>query len=259
MDVSVPGSSPLPSELATWHELECGRYRADLPLWRALARESLSSGATEPILDVGAGTGRVALELARAGHAVTAVEPATELADVLEERRQGLPVTVLRGDARKLSAGLGSHRLAIVAMQTIQLFGGRTGRARFLSAVRPLLTAGGVLACAIIERLDPFDVARGDAAPPPDSGRVGGLLYTSQPVRVRSGRRSTVIERERSVDSAARPAGTGAPSLHADVIDLLSAEQLEREGRQAGFEPMRRRAVPATAEHVGSVVVMLGA
>ena len=53
-----------------WHDLECGGYREDLPLWRALADR-----AGGPVLDVGAGTGRVALDLARAGHEVDRARP----------------------------------------------------------------------------------------------------------------------------------------------------------------------------------------
>ena len=49
-----------------WHDIECGGYAADLPLWRELA-----AAEAGPVLDVGAGAGRVALELARHGHAVT--------------------------------------------------------------------------------------------------------------------------------------------------------------------------------------------
>ena len=37
-----------------WHDLECGRYAQDLPLWRELASE-----ARGPVLDLGAGSGRV--------------------------------------------------------------------------------------------------------------------------------------------------------------------------------------------------------
>ena len=42
-----------------WHDVECGRYDADLPLWHELAAQ-----ADHGVLDVGAGTGRVALKLA---------------------------------------------------------------------------------------------------------------------------------------------------------------------------------------------------
>ena len=54
---------------AIWHDLECGAYAEDLPLWRSLA-----STYGDPVLDVGAGTGRVALDLARRGHRVTALD-----------------------------------------------------------------------------------------------------------------------------------------------------------------------------------------
>jgi hypothetical protein len=56
---------PRGSTEVVWHDLECGAYRADLPLWRELAARARFGS---PILDVGAGTGRVALDLARAGH-----------------------------------------------------------------------------------------------------------------------------------------------------------------------------------------------
>ena len=39
-------------ELVVWHDLECGGYDADLPLWRELAAD-----ADGPVLDLGAGTG----------------------------------------------------------------------------------------------------------------------------------------------------------------------------------------------------------
>jgi hypothetical protein len=38
---------------AAWHDLECGAYAEDLPLWRMLA-----GTVGGPVLDVGAGTGR---------------------------------------------------------------------------------------------------------------------------------------------------------------------------------------------------------
>ena len=65
-----------------WHDLECGRYAEDLPLWRSLASEY-----GDPVLDVGAGTGRVTIELARAGHRVTALDIDARAAD--DARRTG--------------------------------------------------------------------------------------------------------------------------------------------------------------------------
>ena len=62
-----------------WHDIECGAYAEDLPLWRSLAAEY-----GDPVLDVGAGTGRVALDLARAGYRVTALDRDPELLAALE-------------------------------------------------------------------------------------------------------------------------------------------------------------------------------
>jgi len=52
------------SAAVIWHDVECGGYEGDLALWRELA------AAGGPILDLGCGTGRVALDLARRGHRV---------------------------------------------------------------------------------------------------------------------------------------------------------------------------------------------
>ncbi|MFM9139047.1 MAG: hypothetical protein ACKOTH_00540, partial [Solirubrobacterales bacterium] len=55
------------SAAAIWHEVECGGYEADMALW-----ERLAARFPGPILDVGSGTGRVALRLATAGASVVA-------------------------------------------------------------------------------------------------------------------------------------------------------------------------------------------
>ena len=54
---------------AIWHDVECGAYDADLPLWEELADE-----AGGPVLDLGCGTGRVALHLSRRGHRVLGLD-----------------------------------------------------------------------------------------------------------------------------------------------------------------------------------------
>ena len=57
------------SPLVVWHDVECGQYSADLALW-----DELAAREPGPILDVGAGTGRVSLVLAALGHDVTALD-----------------------------------------------------------------------------------------------------------------------------------------------------------------------------------------
>jgi SAM-dependent methyltransferase len=240
-----------------WHELECGFYRADLPLWRELAgREG------GPILDIGAGTGRVSLVLAEAGHEVVAVDVDENLLGALAARAPAVNVQTVCADARALALGRRDFALCIVPMQTIQLLGGRLGRLAFLRAARAHLRRGGVLACAIAAALEPFDCARGDAAPVPDSMRVGDVLYVSRPTRVQVRRDGVLIERERLLVALADGPSAGPREVvERSVIELdrLSPAQLRREASEVGLRPEPTRQIPASDEHTGSAVVMLRA
>lgn len=64
----------------------------------------LAPVAGRRILDVGTGTGRAAIALAKRGAVVTGVDASAEMLDVAERRarEQGLPVTFVRGDAHRL-------------------------------------------------------------------------------------------------------------------------------------------------------------
>src|SRR4029450_251215 len=98
-----------------------------------------------PVLDVGAGTGRVAIDLARRGHEVVALDRDAALLDALCARAPGLAVTAAPADARDFDLGR-RFPLILVPMQTVQLLGGPAGRARFLERVGGALGAGGLLA-----------------------------------------------------------------------------------------------------------------
>jgi 2-polyprenyl-3-methyl-5-hydroxy-6-metoxy-1,4-benzoquinol methylase len=117
--------------IVIWHDVECGGYREDLPLWRALAAETGG-----PVLDVGAGTGRVTLELAAAGVEVVALDLEPELLEALTARaaRQARSVETLAADARSFDAGAGRFASVIVPMQTLQLLPDAAARAEFFAA-----------------------------------------------------------------------------------------------------------------------------
>src|SRR5687767_12062391 len=97
-----------------WHDLECSAYEEDLPLWRELAGE-----AGGPVLDVGAGTGRVSLDLATHGIAVVALDADRALLEALERRAAGLPVKTVVADARDFDLGR-RFPLVLAPMQTLQ-------------------------------------------------------------------------------------------------------------------------------------------
>ena len=229
-----------------WHDVECGSYSADLPLWRELA-----TAAHGPVLDVGAGTGRVARDLAACGADVHALDTDAELLAALRERAPGIPVHV--ADARDFDL---PHRFALVIapMQTVQLLGGPAERERFLRCVRRHLLPRGLLAAALANVLDDFE--EGEAVVAPDMREVGGVVYASRPTAVRKDGDGFVLERLRErVDRA------GARTVERNRIRLtrVTAERLAAEAAALGYVPEQPVTIAATDDHVGSVVAMLRA
>jgi SAM-dependent methyltransferase len=234
---------------AIWHDLECGGYGADLPLWRSLADQQ-----GDPVLDIGAGTGRTSLDLARHGRIVTALDQDPELIAKLALRAHGLKVTTVVADARQFA--LGRHfALCIVPMQTIQLLGGSQARASFLRCARAHLRAGAILAVALVVELEVFAVPDDSPLPLPDICERDGIIYSSQPTAVRAAGDGFILERRRETVTP-----DGKLSMARDTIrlDRLSAEQLETEAGTAGLSPAGRTSIPATRDYAGSTVVMLG-
>ena len=157
-----------------WHDVECGTYEIDLPVWGELAAD-----APDGVLDVGAGTGRVAIPLARAGHQVTALDIDEVLLAELTRRAGGLAIETVVADAADFALPE-PVSLIIVPMQTIQLLPERSG---FFASARRSLTPGGRVAIAIATGLEAFD--GGEALPYPDLGEAGGFRFVSQPVAIR--------------------------------------------------------------------------
>ena len=238
--------------LILWHDIECGSYTADLTLWRELA-----AAEGGPILDVGAGTGRVALDLASRGYELVALDREPVLLAALSERARarGLSIRVVCADAASFSLGAGAFALIIVPMQTVQLLPDAGTRGGFLSSARRHLSPGGRLAIALAPGVEPFEPGLA-ALPEPDVAELADSRFVSQPTGVRVGSGFLELERRRETLAA-----DGARACELDVIRLadISPEELEDEARQAGFAAEARRAIPETDRHVGSEVVMLRA
>jgi SAM-dependent methyltransferase len=229
-----------------WHDLECSAYREDLPLWRELAGE-----AGGPVLDVGAGTGRVSLDLATHGIAVVALDADAPLLEALEHRAAGLPVETVVADARDFDLGR-RFPLVLVPMQTVQLLGGRSGRAKFLRRALDHLQPGGLLAVAVADAMDCFDEEH-PLSPPPAVRDIVDVRYASRLLAVVEDGGRAAMHWRREI------AGPGESYACRDftlTLDRVSADDVAEEAATVGFDGEPHRFVPETEQYLGSTVVL---
>jgi 2-polyprenyl-6-methoxyphenol hydroxylase-like FAD-dependent oxidoreductase len=196
----------------------------------------------------------VTLALAREGHAVTALDRDPRLLDELARRAEDLPVRTALADARSFRLDQ-QFSLIIAPMQTIQLLGGADGRGSFLRRAAAHLRDRGLLAIALTEDFDLYSPETGAPPLPADTLRLTGTTYLSRPIAVREEGGKIVLERRREVLGAGGERETSDDLVR---LDRLTTSQLQREARACGLLPAGLETIPETADHVGSVVVMLG-
>lgn len=244
---------------AIWHDVECGSYAADLPLWEELAERS---GGT--VLELGCGTGRVALHLARRGHQVVGLDRDPALIATLAQRasdsgHSGVGqksealadlVELLLADARafKLKSPVS---LVLAPTHLLQLLAGPAARAECLRCIAAALRPGGLLAASILEAMP-----EPDGAPPPlpDVREVDGWVYSSLAVEAAIGPGEIIVRRLRQTVS---PEGSLSEEPNEVRIATFTTEVLESEAAAHGLVPAGRHEIPATDLHVGSLVALL--
>jgi SAM-dependent methyltransferase len=228
----------------TWHDVEHGSYVADLPLWRQLA-----AATGGPLLDLGSGTGRVAVDLAGQGHDVVALDSEPELLAELSERAAS--VTTVHADARGFSLDA-KFALILAPMQLVQILGGHEGRVAMLQSVHAHLSPGGLFAAALS---DPNDAVPEELVPPPlpDIIERDGWVFSSQPLSMYEQDGRVVIERRRQ---AVSPAGELREEEARIELDVVTLDELEAEAAAAGLRPVARKTIPETLDHIGSTVVI---
>lgn len=244
--VEVPaGGDPI-----VWHDAENGAFAADLGLFERLASEHPGG-----IADLGAGTGRVALPLAAAGHPVTAVDSdATLLAALADRARErGLDVATACCDV----VGLDLDRrfpLVLAPMQLLHIVGGQSGRRRALAGVRSHLEPGGRFCAVVLE--EPLPVGTGRPEPLPDVREVGGWTHSSLPVEVRIAEDgiSMVLSRQ-----LVAPDGTLSETRHEIALDRFSLADLDRDAEAAGLWIVGCERLPSTIEYEDSIAVFMEA
>jgi predicted O-methyltransferase YrrM len=247
-------SAPPHADAAIWQEVEFGAYSADLPLWIELAE-----AASGPVLELGAGAGRVSLALADRGLPVTALERDPELADELVRRaeRADTPVEVLVADLAspadlKLPA---EPALVIGPLHLIQMLDG-SHRPALLGRLRDLVSPGAILAMTLVDESSLLSTGTAASQILPDMREIDGWVYSSEPLWVQVGDDVLTVRRIRERVS---PEGRIDRTVHDEVLHRLSPERLELEAEEAELAAADRRIVGAGPNEADSIVVLLEA
>ncbi len=133
-----------PSDPSRWvfnRLAEDYRARPGYPAVLAERLLALAGGPGTRVADLGAGTGQLAIPLARLGARVTAVEPARAMLDVLERDAAGLSVSVVHAAAEATGLPAGTFDLVLLADAAQWVNPERAGR-----EVARLLAPAGALA-----------------------------------------------------------------------------------------------------------------
>ncbi|HEU4979741.1 MAG TPA: class I SAM-dependent methyltransferase, partial [Solirubrobacterales bacterium] len=176
MTMAPPGIN----EAALWQEVEFGAYGADLPIWIKLADETGG-----PVLELGAGAGRIALRLAGHGHGVIALERDPDLVAALERsaERGGTSIHVMSVDLSLPSEIDTPLRpaLAIGPLHVIQLIDPST-RGALLARLGELIGPGGRVALTVVDEESMMSAHPSSTRILPDRRELDGWVYSSEPL-----------------------------------------------------------------------------
>jgi len=129
---------------ARFYDLDTQEHDADLPFWINLARRTGG-----PILEIGAGTGRVLIPLAEAGFSVVGVDSSPSMLAVAREKistaKLSKKISLVEADARDLQLNR-RFPLAFVALNTFGHFSEPGEPERVLERLRAHLAPGALLA-----------------------------------------------------------------------------------------------------------------
>lgn len=138
------------ADIVAWYDVEHDQVTADLECYQELLGTHVSQRAA--VLEIGSGTGRIAVALAAAGYTVTGIEPSVAMRAGSAKRLAGLPERVARrvkfvpGTATKL--GLASSELFDAALFGLNTFAHLTTlgeRQQALAALTAHLRPGSIV------------------------------------------------------------------------------------------------------------------
>jgi SAM-dependent methyltransferase len=222
-------------EYAPFYDWENARTlgRRDVAFWRTLARQ-----AGGPALELGCGTGRIALPLGRAGAVVVGIDRSAAMLARARRRvrraRLDARVRLVRGDIRHLPfAGAGqAFPLVMAPYGVLQSLLREADLAATLSAVHRVLEPGGTFGLELVADLPSWREYRRRISLTGWRRRPGGAHLTLvETVRQDHARRLTIFDQE-FTERRGRDRRTHTFSL---AFRTLSVPQMVRRLEKAGF------------------------
>lgn len=224
--------------LARLYDLDLAEDPGDLDLYLALAARTRL-----PILELAAGTGRLAIPLAAAGHEVTAVDIDPAMLARARDRLEREPpavrrrISLVEGDARDLLLPDGPvFGLAFIALNSLMLVGGRADQLAVVRTLARSLAPGGVVAIDIWLP-DADDLARFDGRITLEYPRLDpstGHVLTKAASAVHDAVNGTV-----RLSAIYEEGAQGEPAVRwfrEDVLRLVGPEELAWFAEEAGLE-----------------------
>jgi SAM-dependent methyltransferase len=231
------GLSPSARALARLYDLDMVEDAGDLDLYLALAARTGG-----PILELGAGTGRLSIPLAAAGHRVTGIDfdPAMLERARAAAERAGAKTTgrleLVEADMLGLELpDAGTYQLGLIALNSLFLLATREAQREAIATLARHLAPGG-LAVVDVWLPDPEDLGRFD----------GRLIFEYLRVDPATGFQVTKVAAARydaanalvdltSIYEEARPGGPTTRWIRHDALRLVGAAELRAHVGDAGL------------------------
>ena len=220
-------------EYAAFYDWENARTlgRRDVGFWRTVALR-----ARGPVLELGCGTGRIALPLGRAGVALVGVDRS---APMLARARRRLArarltgrIRLIRGDIRHLPFPASSFSTVLAPYGVLQSLLRERDLAATLASVHDVLRRGGTLGLELVADLPAWEEYRRRISLRGWRGRPGGARVTLvETVRQDRARRLTIFDQE-FIERRGRERRTRRFAL---AFRTLSVPQMARRLEKAGF------------------------
>ena len=231
-------AEPLADALARLYDVDLVEDPGDLDLYLALAAR-----VEGPVLELAAGTGRLAVPLAAEGHDVTAVDLDPAMLARLRRHAAAAGVTssggleVVEGDLLELELpAAGTFGLGFIALNSLFLLATRDGQRQAFRTIASHLAPGGV-AAVDVWLPDADDLARFDGRmileyvrDNPETGRQVTKVAAAQHDA------STGIVNLTSIFEEGRAGEATARWIRRDVLRLVSADELTDFATSAGLE-----------------------